>query len=123
VMARSTEQSSRRHAKSPARRTPRTMQKPCALCRDKVQWVDYKNVTLLRSYMSDRGKIRARSATGNCVRHQGEVSVAIKTARELVLLPRGDKQGTARGRGHDRAKEPATSEPLEMAGATRDGRS
>jgi len=66
-----------------------TTEKPCALCRDKVQWVDYKNVTLLRTYMSDRGKIHARQVTGNCARHQGEVSVAIKTARELVLLPRG----------------------------------
>ncbi len=64
-------------------------EKPCALCRDKVQWVDYKNVTLLRTYMNERGKIHARQVTGNCARHQGEVSVAIKTARELVLLPRG----------------------------------
>ena len=87
------------------------MQKPCALCLAKVEWVDYKNVALLRGYLSDRGKIRARTATGNCVRHQGEISVAIKTARELVLLPRGDKN------------KPATTEPLEMAGATRRGRS
>src|SRR5579863_3768440 len=90
-MARRTEASTRRHAPSPARLTAsHTATKPCALCRDKVEWVDYKDVTLLRSYLSDRGKIRARAATGNCVRHQGEVSVAIKTARELVLLPRGD---------------------------------
>ncbi|HEY5026200.1 MAG TPA: 30S ribosomal protein S18 [Acidimicrobiales bacterium] len=117
-MARRTEGSTRRHAQSPARRlvhvtASHTAQKPCALCRDKVEWVDYKNVTLLRSYLSDRGKIRARAATGICVRHQGEVSVAIKTARELVLLPRGDIA---------RPKK-STSEPLEMAGATRGGRS
>jgi small subunit ribosomal protein S18 len=93
------------------RRSKRTMQKPCALCLAKVEWVDYKNVTLLRGYLSDRGKIRARSATGNCVRHQGEVSVAIKTARELVLLPRGD------------TLKPATTTSLGMAGATRGGRS
>jgi len=84
--------------------------KPCALCQAKVEWVDYKNVALLRGYLTDRGKIRARTATGNCVRHQGEVSVAIKTARELVLLPRGEKI------------EKGPSEPRPMAGATRGGR-
>ena len=61
---------------------------PCALCRDKVgvTWSTTRHVTLLRKYLSDRGKIRARRATGTCVQHQGEVSVAIKTARELVVL-------------------------------------
>ena len=106
-MVRATPRSTGRHPKSPARRLTQTS---CALCQAKVAWVDYKNITLLRRYMSDRGKIRARSATGNCVRHQGEVSVAIKTARELVLLPRGDTK-------------PTTTEPLEMAGVTRGGRS
>jgi len=61
---------------------------PCALCRDKVDWVDYKNVSMLRRYVSDRGRIRARRVTGNCARHQNEIAMAIKTARELVLLPR-----------------------------------
>ncbi len=78
-----------------------------------MQWVDYKNVALLRSYMSDRGKIRARQVTGNCVRHQGEVSVAIKTARELVLLPRGESNTEARAA--------ASSEHLVAAGTTRNG--
>ncbi len=122
-MAGSAERSSRRHAKPPTRRTPRPVHNPCALCRDKVEWVDYKNVTLLRGYLGDRGKIRARAATGTCVRHQGEVSVAIKTARELVLLPRGDKKSATPRHGRDRSNEPTTSEPLEMAGATRGGRS
>jgi small subunit ribosomal protein S18 len=61
---------------------------PCALCRDNVDWVDYKNVALLRTYVSGRGRIRARRVTGNCARHQTEIAMAIKTARELVLLPR-----------------------------------
>ena len=87
-MARSNERSTRRSPKDPARGDAR--RSPCALCRDKMEWVDYKDVAMLRRYMSDRGKIRARQVTGNCVRHQGEVAVAIKTARELVLLPRGD---------------------------------
>ncbi len=122
-MAGSAERSSHRHAKPPARRTLRPAHNPCALCRDKVEWVDYKNVALLRSYLSERGKIRARAATGACVRHQGEVSVAIKTARELVLLPGGDKKSATPRHGRDRSNEPTTSEPLEMAGATRGGRS
>ena len=123
-MVRATPASTRRHAKSPVRRLTQTS---CALCQDKVEWVDYKNITLLRRYMSERGKIRARAVTGNCVRHQGEVSVAIKTARELVLLPRGDTNRSAdRAVSADSAgsaDKPATSEPLEMAGATRGGRS
>jgi small subunit ribosomal protein S18 len=56
-----------------------------------VPWVDYKDVDLLLRYVSDRGRIRARRVTGNCARHQGEVAVAIKTARELVLLTRGSE--------------------------------
>jgi ribosomal protein S18 len=52
-----------------------------------VEWVDYKNVALLRRNTSDRGKIRARRVTGNCARHQHEVAMAIRTARELMLLP------------------------------------
>ncbi len=93
-------------------------QKPCALCQAKVEWVDYKNVTLLRSFMSDRGKIRARTATGICAQHQGEVSVAIKTARELVLLPRGETKHDTKNEN-----ETATSESPQMAGATGSGRS
>lgn len=61
--------------------------KPCILCRDHVEWVDYKDVAFLRRYMSDRGKIRARRVTGNCAQHQRDVAQAIKTAREVVLLP------------------------------------
>src|ERR1700688_4951526 len=65
----------------------RIKKKPCALCKDRVEWVDYKDVGLLRKYMSDRGKIRARRVSGNCAQHQRDVAVAIKTARELALLP------------------------------------
>src|SRR5207253_7816761 len=52
-----------------------------------IAWVDYKDVNLLRRFMSDRGKIRARRVSGNCSQHQADVAVAIKTARELALLP------------------------------------
>jgi small subunit ribosomal protein S18 len=61
--------------------------KVCVFCSDHIEWVDYKDVNLIRRFMSDRGKIRARRVSGNCTQHQAAVSVAIKTARELALLP------------------------------------
>jgi small subunit ribosomal protein S18 len=69
-----------------------------------VEWVDYKDVGLLRKYMSDRGKIRARRVSGNCTQHQRDVAIAIKTARELVLLPYTQRTTTERpgGRGGGR---------------------
>jgi len=79
----------------------RVKKKPCAMCRDKVEWVDYKDVNALRKYMSDRGKIRSRRVTGNCAQHQRAIAEAIKTARELVLLPYTQRTVTERpgGRG------------------------
>src|SRR5438552_10340634 len=65
----------------------RTKKKVCIFCKEHIDWVDYKDVNLLRRFMSDRGKIRARRVSGNCAQHQRDVAVAIKTARELVLLP------------------------------------
>ena len=61
--------------------------KVCVFCSEHISWVDYKDVNLLRRFMSDRGKIRARRVSGNCSQHQADVAVAIKTARELALLP------------------------------------
>jgi small subunit ribosomal protein S18 len=77
----------------------RIKKKPCALCKDRVEWVDYKDVGLLRKYMSDRGKIRARRVSGNCTQHQRDVAIAIKTARELVLLPYTQRTTTERPGG------------------------
>jgi small subunit ribosomal protein S18 len=74
----------RRRPDAPARRVKR---KVCHFCTEKVEFVDYKDVAVLRKYMSDRAKIRARRVTGNCPRHQREVAVAIKNAREMALLP------------------------------------
>lgn len=78
--------------KRPARRTAadaakKFKKKPCAFCATKSEWIDYKDVELLRRFMSDRAKIRARRVTGNCVQHQREVANAIKVARELALVP------------------------------------
>ena len=98
-----------------ARRAPkdlgrRVKKKPCALCRDKVTWVDYKDVPMLRKYMSDRGKIRSRRVTGNCAQHQRALAQAIKTARELVLLPYTQRTVTERPGGRRGDRERSLSE-------------
>ncbi|HEX9417124.1 MAG TPA: 30S ribosomal protein S18 [Gaiellaceae bacterium] len=59
----------------------------CFFCREKVEEVDYKNYNQLRRYISEKGKIRSRRTTGACRRHQRQVAVAIKRAREMALLP------------------------------------
>ena len=61
--------------------------KVCVFCRDRVQYVDYKDTALLRRFISDRGKIRARRVTGTCSQHQRDVASAVKNAREMALLP------------------------------------
>ena len=61
--------------------------KYCQFCMDQTTYVDYKDVALLRKFMSDRGKIRARRVTGNCSQHQRLVATAVKNAREMALLP------------------------------------
>ena len=57
------------------------------LIRDGVEYIDYKDTALLRKFISDRGKIRARRVTGNCAQHQRDVATAVKNAREMALLP------------------------------------
>ncbi len=110
------------------RRTPkdtgrRTKKKICIFCKEHVDWVDYKDVNVLRRFMSDRGKIRARRVSGNCSQHQRDVAVAIKTARELALLPytqrainerapgrgRGPRDGGGGGGGGGRGGYPAAA--------------
>ena len=61
--------------------------KICVFCKEKVEFVDYKDAMMLRRFVSDRGKIRARRVTGNCVQHQRDVAMAVKNAREMALLP------------------------------------
>ena len=65
----------------------RAAAKSCHFCKDKVEEVDYKNVNQLRRYISEKGKIRNRRITGACRRHQRQVAVAVKRAREIALLP------------------------------------
>lgn len=61
--------------------------KVCGFCVDKVESIDYKDVARLRRYISGRAKILPRRVTGTCARHQRELTVAIKRARHLALLP------------------------------------
>lgn len=65
----------------------RQKKKVCQFCKDKTAYVDYKDIAGLRRYMSERGKIRARRVTGCCARHQRDVAIAVKNAREMALLP------------------------------------
>jgi small subunit ribosomal protein S18 len=61
--------------------------KVCAFCVDKIEHVDYKDPLKLRRYITERGKIEPRRKTGTCARHQRRLTVAIKRARHLALLP------------------------------------
>ncbi len=61
--------------------------KSCYFCREKIEEVDYKNYNQLRRYISEKGKIRSRRITGACRRHQEQIAVAVKRAREIALLP------------------------------------
>ncbi|MBO8141082.1 MAG: 30S ribosomal protein S18 [Firmicutes bacterium] len=69
------------------RRDRRRKKKVCAFCVDKIDRVDYKETGRLRRYLTERAKILPRRITGNCARHQRQLTVAIKRARQLALLP------------------------------------
>ena len=71
-------------AKPPPRKIKK---KVCQFCKDKATYIDYKDTGLLRKFISDRGKIRARRVTGNCTQHQRDIASAIENAREMALLP------------------------------------
>ena len=131
--------------RSPKDLNRRIKKKPCQFCRDNTLWIDYKDLNTLRKFMSDRGKIRARRVTGNCEQHQHDVAEAIKTARELVLLPytqrtvterpggrrgdrgdrgdrpdRGDREGRDRAPREERSEEAASAGDLAEAGVEGD---
>lgn len=76
--------------------------KPCPYCKEKVEQVDFKDVSALRRFISERGKIRSRRITGACRRHQNQVSRAVKRARELALLPYIAEPSSERGGRRDR---------------------
>ena len=69
------------------RQNRKSRKKVCAFCVDKVEEIDYKDVQKLRKFTSDRAKILPRRVTGTCAAHQRELTVAIKRARTVALLP------------------------------------
>lgn len=105
----------------------RAKKKTSILTSTKVEYVDWKDVNLLRRFMSERSKVRARRVTGNNAQQQREVAKAIKNAREMALLPyvtritqqrggRGDKSGGGRPpRGPAESREPAADASPEEA--------
>ena len=73
------------------------------LTQEKIEYIDWKDINLLRRFVSDRAKIRARRVTGNSAQQQRDVAMAIKNAREMALLPYTNRITTQRGgRGGDR---------------------
>src|SRR6266700_7384653 len=80
------------------RRRP-VKKKVSILSSENIDWVDYKDVNLLRRFMSERAKIRARRVTGNSAQQQREVARAIRVAREMALLPYSVRQVTQRKGG------------------------
>ena len=82
----------------------RSKKKTSVLNTERIDYVDYKDVNLLRRFMSDRAKIRARRVTGNDSQQQKEIANAIKNAREMALLPYASRVTTQRGGGRDRGE-------------------
>jgi small subunit ribosomal protein S18 len=131
-MARNNDRSrgSKRAPAAASLRPRRGKPKVCVFCRDSIPWVDYKDANLLGRFLSERAKIKARRTTGNCNRHQREVAVAIKTARELALLPyakrtvaerlggRGGRGGRGGPGGPRGPREEQTEAPAAVEDAT-----
>lgn len=69
------------------RKNRKAKKRVCAFCADKIDYIDYKEVGKLRKYITERGKILPRRITGNCAIHQRQLTVAIKRARQIALLP------------------------------------
>ena len=96
----------------------RAKKKISILIQERVEYVDYKDVNLLRRFMSDRAKIRARRVTGNDQQQQRAIAIAIKNAREMALLPYASRvttQRSSRDRGErgdrgDRGRPPRNEE-------------
>jgi small subunit ribosomal protein S18 len=82
----------------------RSKKKISLLTQEKVEFVDYKDINMLRRFMSDRAKIRARRVSGNDSQQQKEIARAIKNAREMALLPYTNRVTTQRGGGRDRGE-------------------
>jgi small subunit ribosomal protein S18 len=82
-----------------------TRRKSCPYCRDKIEQVDYKDLSMLRRMISDRGKIRSRRITGACRPQQTQVARGVTRARELALLPYVAEGSEHRGGRGDRDRD------------------
>ena len=65
----------------------RKKRRQCNFCADKVEYIEYKDISKLRRYITERGKILPRRITGNCANHQRQITSAIKRARIVALMP------------------------------------
>lgn len=65
----------------------RPRRKICAFCVDKVEYIDYKDASKLKRYVSERAKIVPRRVTGTCAKHQRKLTLAIKKARHIAIMP------------------------------------
>src|SRR6202795_3825737 len=96
-MAQDRERRKGKGAAADRRRVPK--KKTSILTSERIDWIDYKDVNLLRRFMSERAKIRARRVTGNSQQQQVAVARAIRVAREMALLPYSVRQVTQRSKG------------------------
>src|SRR5882672_4772663 len=121
-MARDRERRGKDSKAADRRRTPK--KKVSILNQDSIDWVDYKDVNLLRRFMSERAKIRARRVTGNDSQQQRDVARAIRVAREMALLPYSVRQvthrNTGKGRGDREGRDTRDLAPMPETGAPRD---
>ena len=76
------------------RRRFNTRRKVCYYCSENIKSIDYKQMDVMRRFVSDRGKIRPRRQTNMCAKHQRMVTVAVKRARHMALLPFVTEQGS-----------------------------
>lgn len=73
--------------RGPNNKMRRAKKKVCTFCMDKATEIDYKDINKLRKYITERGKILPRRISGNCAKHQRELTEAVKRARNIALLP------------------------------------
>ena len=85
-MGRATNLERKAKKRRPEPQMRRMKKKVCFFCQERIDVVDWKDISLLRKYLSDRAKIRSRRVNGNCPRHQRQVAKAIRNAREMALL-------------------------------------
>ncbi|ACH39767.1 MULTISPECIES: 30S ribosomal protein S18 [Geobacteraceae] len=89
------ERAPQRSTSGPRKKRPFQRRKVCRFCADKQVTIDYKDPRTLRYFVSERGKIIPRRISGNCSKHQREITEAIKRARNIALLPIAGSHATA----------------------------